>query len=219
MDDLGIAAYEGLVFKTSHMFAAMVGLEPEDMQQELRLKIIKSKRVFDPARSSMSERAYIYSCVANLVKDLKRNAATRYARVGHIGYIETLTYGQVFADGEHFTTDHFMLAFLSESDDQTFAAVLDRFTFPSTVTQGEQEIAALLVAGFDQQEIGELMGLSRTQVTASVKKLREKLADWQPSRTPESDTTRTPGPGRSRPARPVAPTPRRTPAAPVAIAA
>ena len=172
----GLAAYEGLVFKTAELFAAQVGYEREDMQQEIRIKIVKAKRVFDPTRSRMSERAYVFGCVANLVKDMKKLAARRAAcmRVEHI---------EDHRARESGTLSHFEFLYMRVTEEDAYT-LLSQFVMPSSVTDAERQMIALLVCGFDQQEIGDLLGMPRHRVTASFKGVREKLADWQPDRAP-----------------------------------
>ncbi len=171
MREVSIAEYEGLVYKTSEMFAAMVGLEREDMQQELRLKIVKAKRAFDPSRSKMSERAYVYSCVANFVKDLKKIAARRSVmRVEHIEDHRDEWAGSLSA---------FEFQYAHVTEDQAFT-VLGRFTMPATISDDERAICALAVLGYDQQEVADLLGRPRSYITTSMRNVRDKLADWKP---------------------------------------
>lgn len=177
-----IAAYEGLVFKTAEMFSAMVGLEREDMQQELRIKIIKAKRTFDPRRSKMTERAYIFSCVTNLVKDLKKHAARRSGiRVEHI---EDHVVKDDTAYERLSLSASFEFRYMHVTEAEAYR-LLEAFTMPATVTDDECRIVALLVVGYDQQEIADQMGVAKTQVTVSMKNIREKLADWRPTRLPQ----------------------------------
>lgn len=174
-----IAAYEGLVFKTAEMFSAMVGLEREDMQQELRIKIIKAKRTFDPRRSKMTERAYIFSCVTNLVKDLKKHAARRSGiRVEHI---EDHVVKDDTAYERLSLSASFEFRYMHVTEAEAYR-LLEAFTMPATVTAEESRIAAFLVMGYDHQEVADLLGVAKTQVTASVKNVREKLADWRPDK-------------------------------------
>lgn len=66
------------------------------------------------------------------------------------------------------------------SEEQAYAEI-DRFVMPSTVTEEEKRIVALLVAGYEQAEVAATLGISKTVVAARLRTLRVKLADWKVS--------------------------------------
>lgn len=168
-----IAAYEGLVFKTSQMFHDQVGLELDDMRQELRLSVLKARRAFHSKRSRLTERAFVYGCVANRVKDMKRDAARR--RNGRLVVVHV---------GED-SLDWFEFTYRQVTHDEVFGAIEDgSFRLPATITDGEQEILLMLVVGYTQTEIASSQGIAYATVNASVRSLREKMADWRPNGTP-----------------------------------
>ena len=165
-----IAAYEGLVFKTSQMFHEQVGLELDDMRQELRLTVLKARRKFNAARSRLTERSFVYGCVANRVKDMKRDAARR--KNGRLVVVHV---------GED-SLDWFEFTYRRVTHDEVFGAIEDgSFRLPATITETEQEILLLLVVGYSQTEIAAAQGVAYATVNASVRSLREKMADWRPS--------------------------------------
>lgn len=177
MKEEDISAYEGLVVKTAQMFAELVGLEMDDMKQELRLKILKVRRSYKPDRSRISERAYVYGCMANFVKDLKRDRARRAGRL-HFTYIEGFGLAGV--------ADMFEYRHTSASHDETYGAVEEgTFTLPATVTETEREIIYLLVIGYAQTEIAATLRLEYNEVVKQMRILRVKLADWRPTREAE----------------------------------
>lgn len=165
-----IAAYEGLVFKTSQMFHDQVGLELDDMRQELRMSVLKARRAFNLGRSRMTERAFVYGCVANRVKDMKRDAARR--RNGKLTVVHV--------DEQSF--DWFEFTYRRVSHDEVFGAIEDgSFRLPATVTEREREILLLLTVGYTQTEIASLQGAPYEAIRAAVRALREKMADWRPA--------------------------------------
>lgn len=165
-----IEAYEGLVFKTAQMFHGQVALELDDMRQELRLAVLKARRAYHPERSRLTERAYVYGCVANRVKDMKRDAARR--RNGRLVVVHV-------SDD---SLDWFEFTYRRVSHDEVFGAIEDgSFRLPATITDGEQEILLMLVVGYSQTEIASSQGVAYATVNASVRSLREKMADWRPS--------------------------------------
>lgn len=173
--DDDIAAYEGLVIKTAQMFAGMVGLEMDDMRQELRLKVLKSRRSYNPARSKMTEKAYVYACLANFVKDLKRDAARR--RNGRLVVVHI----QDFEDGTE-QLDWFEFTYSRVTHDEVFGRIEDgSFRLPATVTEAEQNVLVLLVLDYSQPEIAAYLDVSYGAVKTAVRALREKLRDWAPT--------------------------------------
>lgn len=168
--------YEGLVFRTTQMFAEQVGLEFDDMRQDLRLKVVVAKQAYRSSRSSQSEEAFVYGCIANYVKDLKKMAGRKAKRV-------TILHTQDF-EGEDQTLDWFDFNYASVSHDEVFGSVESgRFVFPATVTERERSVLILLGLALTRTEIADELGLSQWEVRASVGALRNKLRDWAP--TPE----------------------------------
>lgn len=165
-----IAAYEGLVFKTAQMFHEQVGLEMDDMRQELRLSVLKARRAYHSKRSRLTERAFVYGCVANRVKDMKRDAARR-----HNGRLVVVHVGEESLDWFEFT-------YRRVTHDEVFGAIEDgSFRLPATITPGEQEILLLLVVGYTQTEIASSLRMAYSNVNGAVRSIREKMADWRPS--------------------------------------
>jgi DNA-directed RNA polymerase specialized sigma24 family protein len=180
-----IAAYEGLVIKTAQMFAELVGLEIDDMKQELRLKVVKALRAYDSERSKQTERAFVYSCVANLVKDFKRDAARRSGRLDFT-YIDGFGLAGV--------ADLFEFRHTCASHDEIFGMVEEgTFVMPATVTSREEEIIYLLVIGYTGTEIADRLDVDYAIVENTMRMLRRKLADWRPMK-PEPRVIPTPLP-------------------------
>jgi len=167
--DASLADYEGLVGKTAELFARQLHMEYEDLKQELWIKVLRAKRAFDPRRSSSSERAFIYGCVANFMKDCRKLAARRSVlRVEHIEDHLLLT------EDDYVLSGAFELRYMHMSEDEAFA-LLDEFALPPSICDGERTIVGLLVIGYGNQEIADILGVGKTEVAASVKNVREKL--------------------------------------------
>lgn len=187
-----IAAYEGLVFRTAQMFAELVGLEMDDMRQELRITVVKALRAHSARHASKSkQRGFVYGCVANRVKDMKRDAARRYYAPLTVQHIDDLSVVG-FISGERLT-EWFEATFASATHDETFGDVDNGdFVMPATVTREEQEILYLLVIGYAQTEIALTLGLEYAEVVKGMRVLREKFADWRPTRVPQELPTPAP---------------------------
>lgn len=173
-----ISAYEGLVGKTAEMFAGMIGVEYEDLRQDLFIKVMKAQRSYDSKRSRMTERAYVYACLANYVKDLKRDAARRKAKV-RIDFIEDL--GQRHGTRTDGGTPDREGRYHDPFEHRYLVAELEQLgvQLPSSVTQDETRVLVLLLSGYARTEIAVKMTSSLWQVGLHIKALREKLADWR----------------------------------------
>lgn len=172
--------FEGLVHTTASKFASMVGLEEDDFKQEMRLTVLKATRSYDPARCRTSKRAFVFSCLSNRVKDLKRDRARRAGRL-HIAYIEGFGHKAGPGDNTADSYDLFEYRFMHSSHDEIYAPVEDEFVMPATVTSDEQEIVYLLVIGYAQTEIAETLAIEYAEVVKRMRVLREKFRDWKPS--------------------------------------
>lgn len=171
LSDRDVVAYEGLVGKTAQMFHAQVGLELDDMRQELFIKVLKALRKYDANRSKLSLRSYVYGCVANLVKDMKRDAARR--RNGRLVVVH------ISED----SLDWFEFTYRRVTHDEVFGAIEDgSFRLPATLTEDEQNVLLHLVLAYSQTEIAAILAISRATVVAHVHSIREKMADWHPGR-------------------------------------
>lgn len=72
-----VKTYGGLVFTTARIYVNVVEYELEDIQQILWIKVWKARAAYNPERSSMSEKNYVFSCVKNQCKDLVKHARRR----------------------------------------------------------------------------------------------------------------------------------------------
>lgn len=178
-----VKGYEGLVGKTALMFHQQVGLEYEDMRQELYIKVVKAVRAYNPARSKQTQKAFVYSCIANLVKDLKRDAARRNGRF-QVTYIEDQRYRDTHGTAYAASTSVFEARYQHTTHEQVFGGVEDDFVLPSTVTAEEERVLFFLLLDYAQTEIAVVLELEYGAVMKCVRSLREKLADWKPTTTP-----------------------------------
>jgi RNA polymerase sigma factor (sigma-70 family) len=65
-----IAAYEGLVYATAARYAPYLDDDLDDVAQVLRVKVWKSLVAFNPARHTVGEKSWVFSCIRNQVKDI-----------------------------------------------------------------------------------------------------------------------------------------------------
>lgn len=181
---LDVADYEGLVRSTARRFAGrfvVLGLDEDDVRQIIWLKVIQARDSYSRQRSGMEERAYVFMCVANRVKDLKRDAANRVKR-GVDCYIEDVASSSPHARQAPDPRDRFEAQYLSIREDEVFAVVDGRFDFPASLDPGERCVVALLALDYTQREVAAMLGLgSRAKVAAVLRAVAEKMADWSPT--------------------------------------
>lgn len=164
-----VSDYGGLVGKTTEMFHQQVGLEMDDMRQDLWLTVVKARRAFSTKRSRMNERPFVYGCIANRVKDMKRDAARRSN--GRLVPVH-------IAD-ESF--DWFEFTYRCASHEEMYGEVeSDLRLLLASLTEQEQTIVMMLVAGYAMTEIALSLGLAYEHVKRSIGTMREKAAIFRP---------------------------------------
>lgn len=176
-DDIG--PYEGLVHSTAVRYAPILTDEElDDIKQLLRIKVWKARLSYSPARvteaKERAEERWVFSCLANYVKDLlKQQSRLNERRGGAQVYIE---------DQAANAPDTFALA-NGLYDDTAFSGVEEEnVELPSTLTLLEQRIVALLLVGeFTQPEMAALLGVSVQRVKKGQAAVREKMGAYRPS--------------------------------------
>jgi RNA polymerase sigma factor (sigma-70 family) len=186
-----LAHYEGLVRKTAGRYVNRLEEDYEDVCQFLRYKVWKALLSVDPEqlrkRAQTSQYTplelrdrYVFSCIANAVKDLLKR------KRHNLLFIEdyTATEFDVYESGS--TTgvgrnrrDEFDERYLCEQD--TFTDVDVEVLIPSTLTRAEREILLLMYLDYKPAEIAAQKAVPRKEISAAMKTIREKMADWSPS--------------------------------------
>jgi RNA polymerase sigma factor (sigma-70 family) len=163
--------YEGLVHKTASLYVAYVEEEFEDIVSILRIKVWRALQSYDPSRSSMPPERYVFSCVKNQCKDLVKRKRR-----------DELFLADLVEEGADFE-----VRYLQADASQVFSAIEeDDLTLPSTLSQREREIVGLLYLDFSQTEAAARLGLRRNEMERAVKVIRQKMADWRPTRVAET---------------------------------
>ncbi len=172
LQDADISAYEGLVFSTARRYAGILDEDPEDIEQILRLKVAQAMVSYDPTKTKLPERNYVFACMRNRVKDLLKGQSRRNdARGGSEVRIE---------DAAH--PDDFECRYLATTEDEVYAAVHDEaITLPSSLTSEERDVVVLLAQGFSHHEMARMLGTRRQRVHEIHESVQLKMADWRPS--------------------------------------
>lgn len=177
--DVDIAPYEGLIFSTARMYHDILDIDLEDVQQILRLKVAQALVVFDPSKwrkhkdAQVAEERFVFGCMRNQVKDLlkgqdRRNTARGGGR-------------QLYVEDLREQDDSFEHRYLVETDENALADVLDQMPqLPSTLSDLERVVVALLLLGYNQTEIARELGTSRTNIRVAHASIQAKMEDWRP---------------------------------------
>jgi RNA polymerase sigma factor (sigma-70 family) len=184
-----IERYEGLVVKTSSMYAGIIGRHDfDDIAQVLRVKVWRALEAWDPEEPRTKKKiaagrkteeqlrdAFVFGCVRNQVKDLlKRNKQDDL-------FIEDLS---APVGGQHPspTSDRFELRYLIDDPDSVFRDAEDSAPLiPNTLNDNERLVLACAYAGLNGPETASRIGMSKGRVASVMRSLREKLGDWRPA--------------------------------------
>lgn len=159
--------YEGLIHKTASLYVAHVEEEFEDIVSILRIKVWRALVSYDPSRSSMPTERYVFSCVKNQCKDLVKRKRR-----------DELFIADLVDDAATFE-----VRYLQADASQVFSAIEeDDMILPSTLNQREREIVGLLYLDLSQKEAAARLGLRRNEMERAVRIIRQKMADWRPTR-------------------------------------
>jgi RNA polymerase sigma factor (sigma-70 family) len=154
-----IEFYEGLIRKTASMYAPYVDQEFEDIVSIFRVEVWRALAAYDPARSSMPVERYAFSCVKNRAKDLLCSRRRR----------------EVFFDDVPAELE-------AASHDDAFGPVEDELPLlPSTLTERERQVLALLYLDFSQRESTETAWPDPRQDREHGALDPREMSDWRPS--------------------------------------
>lgn len=174
MSDGDLGSYEGLVRTTAARYAPLLDDDFDDVAQVLRMKVWQALDRFDPSRSNMDVRNYVFQCVRNRLKDLfKQQDRLNKKRRGAQLYIEDF-----MADAEmNFTARHLKL----DQEVAYFSVEDEDIAVPSTLNELERSVVALLLLDFSQAEIARQLNVGRARIRSAHASVQEKMADWRPS--------------------------------------
>jgi RNA polymerase sigma factor (sigma-70 family) len=190
-----LAHYEGLVRKTAARWNSLIEDDFDDVCQFLRFKVWKALLSADIARLKQKALTskytwvqlrdrYVFSCIANAVKDLLKKKKHNLLFIEDIAPTN-LTDGGAGHWGGYSATmrDSFEQRYLS-TNGEVFSGVEDECVLiPSTLSKLEKDVLLLMYLDFKPAEIAEQTHVPKKEVSATMKTIREKMADWAPEGT------------------------------------
>lgn len=185
-----LAHYEGLVIRTSthRKYEGIKRWEREEVRQLLRIRVWKALLAWDPAEPRTRQRltegktitqlrdAYVFGCVTNQMKDLLKRDRER----------DLLTEDLAESDPT------FEARYLHSEFEATTKAVVEGPLIPNTLTPDERLVLLCAYNGYNGPESAERLDMTRGQVAMHIREIREKMRDWKPKKTPDTDVTPSP---------------------------
>ncbi len=118
----------------------------------------------------------MFSCVKNQEKDLLKRR-----RRGEVFFADVL--GDAPSGEEH--VDRFEGRYLAVDADVVYEEVERELPLiPSTLSELERDVVALLYVDFTRREVQRRLGLSRPELERVTRSIRTKMADWRPGGAP-----------------------------------
>lgn len=172
--------FEGLILSTARMYATQVRWDEDDMAQELRVKVWRALKRYDPTRSSVPLRNYVYGAIANRVKDFKRDAAREVNRQHRNGV--SFCHLEAFDNRDGYDREEPLARFHSVDHYAVYGSIDEgTLTLPATLGDHEIKVLLLLMMEWSKPEIALRLAVSISQIHTIVGSLRRKLADWEPT--------------------------------------
>lgn len=178
-----LAHYEGLIRKTAALYVDSCEEDYDDIVQLFRIKVWKALLYFEPKRVKKNAHLaedkqrdrFVFACVLNQAKDLTKRVKRNWA------YMEDIAPSTARGEGNS-ATDRFDSRYLKATEEQVFGVIQEGLPLiPSSLTQKERQVIALLYLDFSYGEISETAELPRKDVATLVRGIREKMADWRPT--------------------------------------
>lgn len=172
MDNL--AHYRGLVVSTAALVVGKVEMEFDDIVQVLWVKVWHAVEKHDPARSEKTQDEFVFGCLQNQVIDLKRRRRHRTVGFDDLGF-----QSQDRLENE--------LGLTVDQEAVYGQAEEEAMLLPNTLTLEERGLIALLTEGYRQAEAARFLGWTPAVMARTMRSVREKLADWAPSKSARVD--------------------------------
>lgn len=173
--------YEGLVRTTSRMYADVLRVELEDLEQVLRFRAWRAIEGFQAERSQVYQHGakrsprerFVYLCIKNQIRDLMKSRMrrdnTRPDWMGEVTGIREVYFEDVAPD--------LLGRYVGDTPEDRFD---DEVVLPATLTSDERRVVAFLYLDYSQVEIATLLQVRARDVGTHVSRIKEKMADWRP---------------------------------------
>lgn len=170
--DVDISPYLGLIHATAARYEPILDDDLEDIKQVLALKVAQAVAAFDPSKTKLPLRNFVFSCVTNRVKDLLKEQSRRNDRRGG---------GQLYVEDVGSASMAFEATYLCVSEEIVYFEVEDETVkLPATLSPLEAQVVQLLLLEYNQTEIAVRLKVTRAAVRKAHASVQAKMADWRP---------------------------------------
>lgn len=165
------------------MMIGKVEMDYDDICQRLRIKAWKGMEAYDARREVKAKGVdrFVFQCIMNEKKDLLKRAKRNES------FIEDIApEGDEGYEDHNVTRFEFEARYLMEGHEQAFRVVEEELPLiPSTLSKLERQVVHFLYLDYGYAEISAMLQIPRKEVAPLVRGIREKMADWSPSASPE----------------------------------
>jgi DNA-directed RNA polymerase specialized sigma24 family protein len=134
-------------------------MDLDDIRQTYRMKAWYASEKWDPERSTMTQDAFVFSCLKNAEKDLLKRKRR----------------GDVYLEDQRMREPR-------ATHEEVFGEIDEGHPLlPNTLTRVELHAVLLLYQGQPQTEIAPQLGLAVTAMYELMRSIRAKMEDWRPS--------------------------------------
>ena len=165
-----VAQWEPKIQKMSSS-SFVIGMDREDIAQELRIALVKAARKFDETRGA-SFHTYLHTAMVNTIRTLISQAQR---------HLDTSSLDKTFTDSEMLPLE--IVEALSDTTDFDSELFADDLIGAYNVTDKERQFVLLRIEGLTMGEITEDLGESSHKIRQSLRdKLEDAIALQEPTR-------------------------------------
>ena len=160
--------YKKFKYMTKHYYETSIikyHMEYEDYFQEQEIGLYKRLEKFDNEKSSLY--TFMVTCVKSIHFTLYRNVKSEKNKINNIQH-------KFYYDNEKNNNFHDIIEGCKDVD-ISMEVLLEGFR--KNLTDEENKIIALLIKGYSQKEINNILGFKEQQIKYKVKQIRKKLTD------------------------------------------
>jgi|TARA_R110000824_G_scaffold14552_5_gene61811 RNA polymerase sigma factor (sigma-70 family) len=170
IDNALVAQWEPKIQKMSSS-SFVIGMDREDIAQELRIALIKAARKFDESRG-VSFHTYLHTAMVNTIRTLISQAQR---------HLNTTSLDKTFADSEMLPLE--IVEALSDTTDFDSNLFADDLLGTDNITDQERQFVLLRGEGLTMSEITEDLGESAYKIRQALRdKLEDAIALKEPTR-------------------------------------
>ena len=154
---------------------SIIGLDPEDIAQELRIAILKSARGYNPENTVAKFHTYLHVSMLNVIRSLIAKAQKRVSTVSLDQHMDGYTGERAHARSNSQSVSAKLLAALEDTSQAFAFEEVDVLSIieNSNLTPQELDFLELRTQKFKLREITDRLGANSVRLRESIKKKLE----------------------------------------------